>query len=151
LIIAVSGNEAQGEEPPDGGLDDEQIQDEEKCFRLNPRILNQCALLIGFFAMQEDQNTTNLLFTYLPECIKLILEIIDFQLGEYFELRNQINKNTTATNEQIINAIGQRESFIKESLWAISNITACHEQILEKFFFLDEQFGSGMCAFDKCV
>lgn len=45
----------------------------------------------------------------------------------------------------------QRESYIKHTFWALSNITACHEIILDKLLVIEEAYGFGQTALDQIV
>ena len=71
---------------------------------------------------------------------------------EYNELKNnQIELNTTATNAEIMGAIEMRESWIKETFWALSNLTAGSPTVLEQFLDINIEYGNGRTAFDKLV
>lgn len=117
----------------------------------NLKVLNQCTKIIGFLANSEDEDIVMFVFNQWPDMHKDLLEILSIQFLEYKTYIEDLSSNFIASNQNIMKLINFREKFLRETFWALSNLCACSEPILDKFLKIEHEFGQGQTGFDLLV
>ena len=87
----------------------------------------------------------------MPKVFEYLFEFLNIQFIDYKNWIDGICNNMEVQNGQIMYQATTREQNLKSTFWALSNITACHNTILDKFLELNEAYGPGQTAFDMLV